>query len=123
MRSAARVFPAGAALAVLWLSAGAGLGRAQDSLQPFSAPVGRVVVSERSDFSRYENGAYLGHVYREARLDLDATPLAGGRVKYEGEALVFEETLRDSRAVARRLDGAIPVAFALEPGGDRKSVV
>jgi outer membrane protein OmpA-like peptidoglycan-associated protein len=90
---------------------------AQARLEPFSPPAGRVLVSERSDFSRYEDGRYVGHVYREARLDLSVSGAVGGRAEYDGEALVLEETMRDERAVARRLDAAVPVSFSVEPGG------
>lgn len=96
--------------------AGAAPVAAQSALEPFSPPAGRVQVTERSDFSRYEDGRYIGHVYRESRLDLSVST-AGGRSAYDGEALVLEETLRDERAVARRLDDAVPVSFTLEPGG------
>jgi outer membrane protein OmpA-like peptidoglycan-associated protein len=83
-----------------------------------SPPSGRVVVTERSDFSKYENGTYLGHVYREARLDLGVSLSTTGSLAYDGEALVFEETLRDERAAARRLDAAIPVSFTVSARGD-----
>ncbi len=106
-------FLAAASFAIV---AGAVPATAQSALEPFSPPTGRVQVTERSDFSRYEDGRYIGHVYRESRLDLSVST-AGGRSAYDGEALVLEETLRDERAVARRLDDAVPVSFTLEPGG------
>ncbi len=90
---------------------------AQVALQPFLPPFGHIIVSERSDFSKYEDGRYLGHLYRESRLDLAAETSAEGSTRYDGEALVLEETLRDERAVARRLDTAIPVSFVIEAGG------
>lgn len=111
--------PAGAAraaLACLALGALQATG-AQALLEPFTAPAERVVITERSDFSRYEDGRYLGHVYREARVGLSADAGGGGRVSYSGEAMVFEETLRDLRAVARAIDGLVPIAFTLEPSG------
>jgi len=104
------------AVVSLAILSGAVPAAAQSVLEPFSPPTGRVQVTERSDFSRYEDGRYIGHVYRESRLDLSVST-AGGRSAYDGEALVLEETLRDERAVARRLDDAVPVSFTLEPGG------
>ena len=89
---------------------------AQTTLEPFSPPAGHIIVVERSDFSRYEDGRYIGHLYRESRLDLSAEA-AGGSLRYDGEALVLEETLRDERAVARRLDTSIPVSFAIQADG------
>jgi len=90
---------------------------AQTALEPFSPPAGHIIVVERSDFSRYEDGRYIGHLYRESRLDLSVEAAAGGSLRYDGEALVLEETLRDERAVARRLDTLIPVVFSVEADG------
>ncbi len=106
------------ALLGIFLLAGAALCNAQDALQPLTPSSSRVSVTERSDFSKYENGSYLGHVYREARLDLSVSLSPGDSVGYEGEALVFEETLRDERATARKLDAAIPVSFTVSARGD-----
>ena len=89
----------------------------QAALAPFDPPAGRVIVTERSDFSRYEDGRYVGHVYREARLDLSLARDDRGLARYSGEALVLEETMRDERAVARRLDEAVPVEFTAGPDG------
>lgn len=86
-------------------------------LAPFSPAPGPVIITERSDFSRYENGRYTGFSFREARLDLVAAPQPDGKVLYRGEALVFEETLRDMRASAKLLDTAVPVVFTAAPGG------
>jgi outer membrane protein OmpA-like peptidoglycan-associated protein len=90
---------------------------AQTVLEPFSPPAGHIIVVERSDFSRYEDGHYIGHLYRESRLDLSVEASTAGSLRYDGEALVLEETLRDERAVARRLDTAIPVSFSVDAGG------
>lgn len=90
--------------------------RAQTVLEPFSPPAGRIVVVERSDFSRYEDGRYIGHLYRESRLDLTMEAASSGALRYDGEALVLEETLRDERAVARKLDTVIPVSFSVDAG-------
>jgi outer membrane protein OmpA-like peptidoglycan-associated protein len=73
---------------------------------------------ERSDFSRYVDGKYVGHAYREARGSL--APAGEG---YAGEFLVLEETLRDLRSAARRVDRTAPVRLSaggspLEPRGD-----
>lgn len=89
---------------------------AQESLAPFSPPSGSVVIQERSDFSRYEDGRYVGHSYREARLDLSVENLQGPGLRYYGEALVLEETLRDQRIAAKRIDAALGVDFSQLPG-------
>ncbi len=90
---------------------------ASQSLLPFFPPPGRVIIAERSDFSRYEDGRYMGHVYRESRVDLGAVTLPDEGFSWAGEALVLEETLRDNRTSARKLDGSIPIAFKSDKGG------
>lgn len=80
------------------------------------AATGRYRLVERSDFSKYVDGAYLGHVYRETRALLDGEPEAGG-VRYRGGFLVFEETLRDAALVARRVEEEIPADFLVAPDG------
>lgn len=90
---------------------------AQDALHPFSPPVGHVVVTERSDFSRYDDGHYVGHVYREARLTLAAATQPDGGTIWRGESLVLEETMHDQRASARRLDASLPVEFRVGTQG------
>jgi outer membrane protein OmpA-like peptidoglycan-associated protein len=86
-------------------------------LGPFSPVPGPVVITERSDFSRYENSRYTGFSFREARLDLVIEPRLDGAALYRGEALVYEETLRDMRAAAKMLDASVPVVFTATPGG------
>jgi flagellar motor protein MotB len=72
---------------------------------------------ERSDLSRYDNGRYTGHVYREVRSSIN--PLFaeknGGAAydRYGGTFFVLEETLRDMRQNARGVDAVIPVRFSL----------
>jgi outer membrane protein OmpA-like peptidoglycan-associated protein len=86
-------------------------------LAPFTPVPGPIVITERSDFSRYENSRYTGFSFREARLDLVVEPRPDGSALYRGEALVFEETLRDMRASAKLLDASVPVVFTTAPGG------
>jgi outer membrane protein OmpA-like peptidoglycan-associated protein len=83
-------------------------------------------IVERSDWSRYDNGRYIGHVYREVR----ASILPGGNREarfepagsdtrwYRGNFFVLEETLRDMRQSARAVDAVIPVSFRIS-GKDR----
>jgi outer membrane protein OmpA-like peptidoglycan-associated protein len=66
---------------------------------------------ERSDYSRYLNGKYMGHAYREARGSL--APAGDG---YAGEFFVLEETLRDMRNAARRVDRTVPVRLTTRGG-------
>jgi len=77
---------------------------------------GRYRLVERSDFSKYVDGAYLGHVYRETRAVIEGEPEARG-VRYRGGFLVFEETLRDASLVAKRVEAEIPADFLVAPDG------
>jgi outer membrane protein OmpA-like peptidoglycan-associated protein len=73
---------------------------------------------ERSDFSRYDNGKYLGHVYREVRAAINPSGTdGGGSALYRGNFIVMEETLRDMRQSARAVNVVIPVHFTLNAEG------
>jgi outer membrane protein OmpA-like peptidoglycan-associated protein len=73
-------------------------------------------VTERSDWSRYDNGKYSGHVYREVRASI--VPVETGRgASYRGNFFVFEETLRDLRQSAQAVDEIIPAAFWIDDDG------
>jgi outer membrane protein OmpA-like peptidoglycan-associated protein len=73
---------------------------------------------ERSDWSRYDNGKYLGHAYREVRASLIPRPIPGrGSLLYQGHFFVLEETLRDMRQSARAVDEVIPVDFEISTDG------
>lgn len=77
---------------------------------------GPYTMVERSDWARYDNGKYTGHVYRELRYQLTPLQESGG-TRYSGTVYVFEETLRDLQKSARSLDDIIPVEFTLTPNG------
>jgi outer membrane protein OmpA-like peptidoglycan-associated protein len=80
------------------------------------------VVTEKSDWSRYEDGRYLGHVYREVRGRLEPESPSPDAL-WKGDFLVFEETLRDMSAMARRVDDQIPAAFRVGPDGSIRMAV
>jgi outer membrane protein OmpA-like peptidoglycan-associated protein len=67
---------------------------------------------ERSDWSRYDNGKYIGHVYREVRASIFPLDRENGR--YRGNYFVMEETLRDMRQSARAVNAVIPVSFSID---------
>ena len=75
-------------------------------------------LTERSDFSRYVDGRYQDHVYRESRGELRPTAEAGAQ-GYEGEFIVLEETLHDARDAARRVDRTVPVRLSVARGALR----
>lgn len=109
---------AAACLALSALASAAWAQASDDSgrLLPFTAPEGRIVITERSDFSRYENGRYVGHSYREARLELDRFASLG-LTRYEGEVLVMGATIHDMRLSARRVEESQAVAFSVSASG------
>ncbi|MDR3357186.1 MAG: OmpA family protein [Spirochaetaceae bacterium] len=73
---------------------------------------------ERSDFSRYDNNKYLGHVHREVRAAINPSGTDGnGSTLYRGNFIVMEETLRDMSQSARAVNSVIPVNFALNAEG------
>ncbi|MDR0760796.1 MAG: OmpA family protein [Treponema sp.] len=79
---------------------------------------GPYTLTELSDWSRYENGKYIGHVYREVRASIIPQKAdAGSFLEYLGNFFVLEETLRDMRQSARGLDAVIPVNFRVGPDG------
>ena len=79
------------------------------------------VLTEKSDWSRYEDGRYVGHVYREVRGRMEPESPAPGAL-WRGDFLVFEETLRDMAASARRVDEQVPAAFRMGPDGSVRMV-
>ena len=70
---------------------------------------------EKADLSRFENGKYIGHVYRETLSQLRPDGHSG---HYTGTVFVMEETLRDLRQSALSLDFALPVEFSLNSRGE-----
>jgi outer membrane protein OmpA-like peptidoglycan-associated protein len=71
---------------------------------------GPYTLTELSDWSRYDNGSYKGHVYREVRASIIPQE-AGSSSEYRGNFFVLEETLRNTRQSARGVNAVIPVHF------------
>jgi outer membrane protein OmpA-like peptidoglycan-associated protein len=61
-------------------------------------------IVERSDFSRWVDGAYVGHAWGETRTTLEAAGPGQPGGTRTGTWYLLEETLRDLRAEARGLD-------------------
>jgi outer membrane protein OmpA-like peptidoglycan-associated protein len=86
---------------------------------------GPYTMVERSDWSRYDNGKYTGHVYHEVRASIKpetAKPETLGSSPeaflYRGNFFVLEETLRDMRASARPVNSIVPVSFKIFRDGN-----
>ncbi|MDR0644011.1 MAG: OmpA family protein [Treponema sp.] len=75
---------------------------------------------ERSDWSRYDNGKYLGHTYREVRASIlpsqDDESETG--FLYQGNFIVLEETLRDMRQNAKSVNMVVPARFRVNANGN-----
>lgn len=73
---------------------------------------------ERSDWSRYDNGKYTGHVYHEVRSSIVPAGTGGGEgFSFRGNFVVLEETLRDMRQSARPVDMVVSVNFRIGANG------
>ncbi|MDR1637813.1 MAG: hypothetical protein LBR93_10815, partial [Treponema sp.] len=98
----------------------------------FADYTGPYTMIEMSDWSRYDNGKYIGHVYHEVRASIKPEKtekpdpltkppgpggLPGNSFRYRGNFYVLEETLRDMRQSARPVDEVIPVSFTLGRDG------
>jgi len=79
---------------------------------------------EISDWSRYDNGTYVGHVYRETRGNMEptaSTAKAGinySGIEYSGRFYVLEQTLRDMSKAARELDDVFHASFVITTDGN-----
>jgi outer membrane protein OmpA-like peptidoglycan-associated protein len=107
--------------ALLWILAGEGPG-AQDltgtEILLAAGSTGPYTMVERSDWSRYDNGKYLGHVYHEVRASIKPEEEAPESSRYWGNFFVLEETLRNMETSARPVDDIIPVSFRIYRNGD-----
>ncbi|MDR0550671.1 MAG: OmpA family protein [Spirochaetaceae bacterium] len=73
---------------------------------------------EKSDWMRYDNGKYIGHVYREVRASImpeNAAP--SGAKAFKGNFFVMEDTLRDLRHSARAVNAVVSAHFRIQPDG------
>ena len=101
-------------LLVLALGAPARAGAIE--LRWFFPSGGKVRLTERADLRRYVDGKFVGLSYREVRGILTATgDQAAARL--EGDFFVFEETVHDTRHVARRIDDVVPVNLTIRANG------
>jgi len=80
---------------------------------------GAYSILERSDWSRYDNGRYVGLTRNEVRATIIPQPLysSAGTFLYEGNFFVLQSTLRDMRQNAQPVDAVIPVSFELSENG------
>lgn len=90
---------------------------AEDPVLIRQGHVGKWRQIERANWSRYDNGAYLGLTHRETRAFLNASKLPEGGSRFTGHFYVLEETLRDMKQAARGVDAVEEAAFTILPDG------
>jgi OmpA-OmpF porin, OOP family len=107
------------ALALLAMSASAQ--ESEALITSAVSPEERYTTLTRYNLSRHEDGRYQGHVYREVRgtLRRAAADAAAGTagIPYRGEFYVFEQTRREARNVAKRVNRSVPVSLEMLSDG------
>ena len=117
-------------LALLCLAVSAPAQESETLVASAVSPEERYTTLTRYNLSRHQDGRYQGHVYREIRGtlrraglagsaadDSRGTPTVAGGIPYTGEFYVFEQTRRDARNVARRVNRSVPVSLEMLSDG------
>lgn len=82
---------------------------------------GTYTLVERSNWSQYVNGRYIGLTSREARGYLDPVGTGNWRgqegIQYTGDFFVFQQTKRDNRTAAQGIDDIAPSTFVMLEDG------
>ena len=78
---------------------------------------GTYTLVERSNWSQYVNGRYIGLTSREARGYLNPVGSGSWRgqrgTQYTGDFFVFQQTKRDNRTAAQGIDDILPSSFVM----------
>ncbi|HHU36468.1 MAG TPA: OmpA family protein [Treponema sp.] len=72
---------------------------------------------ERSNWSQYRDGKYIGLTNRETRATLNSRSNPDGSSRYSGYFYILEQTLRDLQKTAKSLDEVIETSFTMTPQG------
>ena len=72
---------------------------------------------ERSNWSHYVNGKYIGLTHRENRASLSVRGSTSEGTQFSGFFYILQETLRDMTRSARSLDEITESAFIVQPSG------
>ncbi len=76
----------------------------------------RYTMTERSNWSRYDNGSYTGLTHREIRANLRAEGISAN-TRFSGFFYVLEETKKDMILAARPVDAIKEASFTLHADG------
>lgn len=82
---------------------------------------GTYTLVERSNWSQYVNGRYIGLTSREARGYMNPVGSGSWRgregTQYTGDFFVFQQTKRDNRTAAQGIDDIVPATFVMLSDG------
>ncbi len=84
---------------------------------------GKVLITERADYSVYIDGKYAGLTSRETRIYMSETRLSNEEAYlYEGEAFVLQKTRKDGLKAALPIDSILPISFKFIPEQDEEDI-
>ncbi|WP_255804585.1 OmpA family protein [Treponema denticola] len=84
---------------------------------------GKILITERADYSVYVDGKYAGLTSRETRLYMSETRLGNEEAYlYEGEAFVLQKTRKDGLKAALPIDSILPLSFKFIPEQDEEDI-
>lgn len=72
---------------------------------------------ERSNWSKYVNGKYVGLAHRETRANVSCKGSNAKGVRFSGFFYVLEETLKDMMKSAQGIDSTVAADFTINPDG------
>ncbi len=73
---------------------------------------------ERSNWSKYIDGKYIGLTHRENRASLTVSGSAAEGIRFSGVFYVLEETLRDMTHSSRGIDAIVETSFIISQSGE-----
>ena len=84
---------------------------------------GKILITERADYSVYIYGKYAGLTSRETRLYMSETRLSNeDAYLYEGEAFVLQKTRKDGLKAALPIDSILPLSFKFIPEQNEEDI-
>ena len=84
---------------------------------------GKILITERADYSVYIDGKYAGLTSRETRLYMNETRLGNEEAYlYEGEAFVLQKTRKDGLKAALPIDSILHISFKFIPEQDEEDI-
>ena len=84
---------------------------------------GKILITERADYSVYIDGKYAGLTSRETRLYMSETKLSNEEAYlYQGEAFVLQKTRKDGLKAALPIDSILHISFKFIPEQDEEDI-